>query len=258
MEYNEYFSIIRGERVRELRKKENLSLKNLGDKVDMTRQGISRIENGEPGKTQVRKYNLSSLATALGCTEKYLTGESDDVRGTGKTVDKNGEKVELTNPLKKFDFVADLTKRLQELGPRNSELISLFFGIIEKAKPEEQQYLKEFLKMLPSFDRYKNVKKVSSAERTIARMHDDSFTKKSYEYIYRIISEEEVIKLKRMKLTKEEFIEQMQDKFGKKILQSIEQELENILKKTFGLIYQYDRVRKGPYSRSIKKESSQT
>ncbi len=245
--------LVYGDRVKKLRKKVNISQKDLGEKIDMTKQGISRIENGEPGNTRIRKHNLIPLSIALECKELYLTGETDEVLGTGIMKDENGKKSELVSGMIRIDFEKDLTKRLHEMGPKNAQLVNLFFNLLKRIKPEEQQWLEAFLKTLPSYNRYKSSKKYLSAEYIITEMYDSSFTRKIYENIYNIIAEEKVIKIKKMRLTKVDFIEQMHNEFGNRILESMNKEMEKILDEAFGSIYSSYRVRKGPFSRTIKK-----
>lgn len=247
MEDSEMFCKISGERVRELRRNLKLSMQDLAKKVDMTKQGISRIENGEPGKTQIRRSNLKPLAIALRCTELYLTEETDKVRGTGIISEFN--KKELVSPVIKYDYVDGLTSRVRELGSANAELLSLFLELIVKMKPEEQQWLKEFLKTLPSYDRYKRARKSSTAEYIIAEMHEGSFTKNIYEKIYRIIDEDEIRRIKKMRLTKPEFVNKMQMDFGNEILQYTDQEMEAILCKAFNKMNAIKYIRKGPFSK---------
>ena len=247
------FCLVYGDRVKKRRKEIELSQRDLGDKVDMTKQGISRIENGEPGNTRMRKHNLIPLSIALKCSEFYLTGETDEVLGTGKTVIKNGKETELFKGMLRFDFEKDLTSRLHEMGPKNAQLVDLFFNLLKRIKPEEQQWLESFLKTLPSYNRYKSSKKYLSAEYIITEMYDSSFTRKTYENIYNIIAEEKVIKIKKMRLTKIDFIEQMHNEFGNRVLESMNKEMEKIFNEAFGSIYSSYRVRKGPFSRTIKK-----
>ncbi|GLB30032.1 hypothetical protein LAD12857_19550 [Lacrimispora amygdalina] len=253
MDRNQDLCSICGNRVKELREAKGYSLKDLGDMVDMTRQGISRIENGEPGKTRIRKYNLKPLSIALKCEELYLTGKTDEIHGTGIIVNKNGKDTELVKGIKKIDFEENLTKRLHEMGPVNAQLVDLFFNLLKRIKPEEQQWLEAFFKTLPSYKRYKSSKKHFSAEYIIAEMYDSCFTRKTYENIYQIISEEKVTKVKKMRLAKDDFIEQMYIEFGDRILESTNQEMKKVLDRAFSSIYSPYRVRKGPLSRIIKK-----
>lgn len=252
MEDRERYCIIYGQRVKECRNRLNLSLKGLAEKVDMTKQGIDRIEKGEPGKTQIRKENLKPLATALECTELYLTGKTDEMRGTGIKVDINGEQKELIKGLIKYDYEKDLTSRVRQFGPVNAELMSLFVDILMKMKPEEQQWLKEFLKALPVYTRYKNAKKTSMAEYIIAEMHENCFTKKMYENIYRTIPEDEVIRMKKRRLNKEDFVKQMRMEYGDEVLDFIHKEMERILDAAFKASYSPNRVRKGFSARMQK------
>lgn len=252
MENYERYCKICGQRVKECRNHLGLSLKDLADKVDMTKQGISRIENGELGKTQILKNNLKSLAIALQCSELYLTGETDEVRGTGIKVNYNGEQKELVSPLIRFDYIDKLTKQMHEMGPQNAELIDLFINQIVKMKPEEQEQIKAYLKSLPSYERYKKAKKYLTAEYIIAEMHEDCFTKKIYETIYRTIHEEDVIRLKKRRLKKEEFVDQMKTKYENEILEFVRKEMGQILDTAFKSSYSPNRIKKGPLSRMKK------
>jgi transcriptional regulator with XRE-family HTH domain len=68
--------MIRGDRVRELREKLDLSQRELGEKVGISQGSISRIENN--GSDDVMESTLQGLAQALQTSTAYLCGDTDD------------------------------------------------------------------------------------------------------------------------------------------------------------------------------------
>lgn len=67
---------INGNRVRILRQTLNLTQDELAQQLAISKQAISKIETkGE--SAQIKDCNLNPLATALGCSVEYLTGETD-------------------------------------------------------------------------------------------------------------------------------------------------------------------------------------
>lgn len=69
-------SSISGDRVRELRRARGWSQIDLAQESGVSQSALSRIERGESQGSYTATYR--ALAKALGCSEAYLAGESDD------------------------------------------------------------------------------------------------------------------------------------------------------------------------------------
>lgn len=67
-------NILRGERVREIRKLRGLTQGELADHIGVSRPQFSNLERGA---TDTSLRSLVCLAQALGCTTDYLLGLSD-------------------------------------------------------------------------------------------------------------------------------------------------------------------------------------
>ncbi|MCG8484855.1 MAG: helix-turn-helix domain-containing protein, partial [Clostridia bacterium] len=64
-----------GERIKDLRKKEGLSLKELADRVDTTSSFLSQVENN---KTALSLSALKKVSEALNSTMSYILGETTE------------------------------------------------------------------------------------------------------------------------------------------------------------------------------------
>lgn len=67
--------IMRGDRVKQLRKEMKWTQEELGNRVDLKKSTISEIENN---KKDAGRKAITKIATVLNCTTDYLLGLSDD------------------------------------------------------------------------------------------------------------------------------------------------------------------------------------
>lgn len=123
------------ENLREIRKKNNLSLKKLGEMIGMAESTVSLYENG---KREPDNETLIKLSKVLNCSIDYLLGNTDDPR----PIDKQLAGIDLA-------LYGDKNNN-----PDNSIVIFNRNGEITKKKFSEEQmkYLKKFISSLTDED----------------------------------------------------------------------------------------------------------
>lgn len=87
-------------RIKELREKNNLTLRGLGDKVNMS---SSRISQYETGKREPKLETWNKLAEYFNVPTSYLMGLSDDVEGWNEWAKNTGYSVkQIKNEIKRL------------------------------------------------------------------------------------------------------------------------------------------------------------
>ena len=99
-------------RIKELREKNNLTLRGLGDKINMS---SSRISQYETGKREHTRSRVNKLAEYFNVPTSYLMGLSDDVNGwkewaenTGYSVKQIKDEIKRLVETKRLDSSADI------------------------------------------------------------------------------------------------------------------------------------------------------
>ncbi len=243
--------IIDGNRVKKLRLGANISQSELGDKIGMSKQGISRIEkSGE--MVNVKEKTLNNLSTALECKPHYLLGLVDEVRGV--LSEEDGEKRVLTSPIVKFDPVPRLTERVRSLGLANAELLNATLSVLECISIEEQRFLRAYLNSLTAYKKYTERRK-SFPEYIIDSIYKENYMIKLYKAINDKTKVDKISFIRRHSSSEDDFILEMQKMYGDEIVQASHIALEGILADSFRKLYKQTRVRKGPLSRKIKQNN---
>lgn len=98
--------VLKPEILRELRKERNLTQKELGDRIEVSKQAVSNWENAGDF-VYIRKKNLIKLARALACTPEYLQGK---VNKKSSFYKKNELHHMLGMPLSSFSEVKECLK----------------------------------------------------------------------------------------------------------------------------------------------------
>lgn len=114
-----------GERVKKIRKEKNLTLEKFGEKVGVTKQTISRIENGINSLTE---QMIISICREFNINEEWLRN------GTG----------EMFNPIPEEDEVALYVGELLQPDNPFSELIVEIMRTYSQLDSKSQDVLKEF------------------------------------------------------------------------------------------------------------------
>lgn len=123
-----------GERIRQMRKKANISQEELAKRVGTTKQGISKIECG---KTKFIKDDmLKRFAHTLNCTPDYLLNLSDK-----ELINREN----MIEPIS-FDVQFDLKKRLIDGFIKDEELAELFLQCNDKMSKNELIILKKIIR----------------------------------------------------------------------------------------------------------------
>lgn len=115
-----------GQRIKALRKQQNMTLRELSQKVGISISFLSDIENGRSNPSLER---LKEIAEALDTTVSYLLGEeikTDDPNPSKKTVDD------------------EIMEIMRELGP---DVTNMFYDL-KGMSQEEKESLKIFLQGL--------------------------------------------------------------------------------------------------------------
>lgn len=105
-------------RIKELREKNNLTLRGLGDKVNMS---SSRISQYETGKREPKLETWNKLAEYFNVPTSYLMGLSDDVNGwkewaksTGYSVKQIKDEIKRLVETKRLDSSADIQYQIDQ------------------------------------------------------------------------------------------------------------------------------------------------
>ncbi len=241
--------MIDGNRVKKLRLHANISQSELGDKIGMSKQGISRIEKSGT-MVNVKEKTLNNLSTALECTSHYLLGLVDEVRDV--LSEEDGERRILTSPIIRLDLVPRLTERVRSLGLVNAELLNATLSVLECISIEEQRFLRAYLKSLTAYEKYTERRK-SFPEYIIDSIYKENYIIKLYKAINNKTQVDKISFIRRHSSSEDDFVLEMQKMYGDEIVQASNIALNSILTDSFRKLYKQTRVRKGPLSRKMKK-----
>ena len=245
--------LIDGKRVYDLRIGKKMSQSDLGDKIGMSKQGISRIENLGT-LVNIKEKSLNNLCTALGCTQDYLLRNVDEIRGVIYKENKDDKGTVFTSPIEKFDLVPRLTERVRSLGLVNAELLNATLSVLECISVEEQRFLRAYLNSLTAYKKYTERRK-SFPEYIIDCLYKGNYMIKLYNAINFKTRVDKISYIRKHSSSEDDFVSEMQNIYGKEILQASYDALEGILTDSFRGLYKQTRVRKGPLSRKMKSDS---
>lgn len=110
-----------GERVKEIRKELGLTLDKFGEKVGVTKQTISRIENGvnkltvQMQKAICREYNVNVNYLVDGTGEMFIEPKDDVADLVSNLVDEE-------NPF--YDLILDIMRTYDQLDDKGKEIFN--------------------------------------------------------------------------------------------------------------------------------------
>lgn len=110
-------------RIKEIRKREALTLKQFGKKLGVSDSAISRIENGDRNLTE---QMLLSVCREFDVNEEWLrTGKGDMyIIPIAEEAEIISELIEKDNPI--YDLVKDIVRKYKKLDPKSKKVLEDF------------------------------------------------------------------------------------------------------------------------------------
>ncbi len=111
------------ERIKEIRKKEALTLKQFGKKLGVSDSAISRIENGDRNLTEqmllsvCREFNVNEEWLRTGKGDMYIIPIEEEAEIISELIEKD-------NPI--YDLVKDIVRKYKKLDPKSKKVLEDF------------------------------------------------------------------------------------------------------------------------------------
>lgn len=128
-----------GERVKQIRKEKKLTLEKFGERVGVTKQTISRIENGINSLTD---QMILSICREFNVNEEWLRNGNGDM--FKKPSDEVGYYVEELleydghgNPF--YDMIIEMMKKYQDMDEKSKTVIREYFRSVRDGMNEKEE-----------------------------------------------------------------------------------------------------------------------